>query len=519
MPPETIPKDPVYMSYITRHHAEVQHPSQQRASSPFRPFSGLTYTDQQLQGSRAVYPHFHRPFNDHSRYLAVASGVDRSVYRDLPRLPPPPWDGSMDAEESDRQQYGGGPRRPVSAPPPDRVGSNISMQQQQAASPTLRLDLRGITLADNMVTTTGRPCYTQSAFVEADMDSGNPITDIPHAIERLTNVAVVQTYPVPPSIVGYGSGGVRPFHQDYRHYKYYGFAGKGAKSSWAHNPKYSKVYADLLTSGDSTAPALAFQDVPVAPPLQEVLGGPRRPLTATERKLVNEFKWPKYKPEVIVSETSPFPTPRAPPPAPPPLSRTPPCRVTELVAFSPHPHPQPHSPRPNLRRPPKPHSPHPHLRNTTRWHNYDAEGIPSDPTVTRLLAHVAAGAPPTPRTVRHLKLTPQQQRPQQARTRSARRHTSRTESAIIEPYLAKVDLDRRQALATGTSTAGDVGTARVTTYRQMASPYAAEINRSPNQGSQSPWHQRYSHYKYSGFAGKGATSSWARNPKYAYLYD
>ncbi|GIL89118.1 hypothetical protein Vretimale_16143 [Volvox reticuliferus] len=443
MPPETIPKDPVYMSYITRHHAEVQHPSQQRASSPFRPFSGLTYTDQQLQGSRAVYPHFHRPFNDHSRYLAVASGVDRSVYRDLPRLPPPPWDGSMDAEESDRQQYGGGPRRPVSAPPPDRVGSNISMQQQQAASPTLRLDLRGITLADNMVTTTGRPCYTQSAFVEADMDSGNPITDIPHAIERLTNVAVVQTYPVPPSIVGYGSGGVRPFHQDYRHYKYYGFAGKGAKSSWAHNPKYSKVYADLLTSGDSTAPALAFQDVPVAPPLQEVLGGPRRPLTATERKLVNEFK----------------------------------------------------------------------------WHNYDAEGIPSDPTVTRLLAHVAAGAPPTPRTVRHLKLTPQQQRPQQARTRSARRHTSRTESAIIEPYLAKVDLDRRQALATGTSTAGDVGTARVTTYRQMASPYAAEINRSPNQGSQSPWHQRYSHYKYSGFAGKGATSSWARNPKYAYLYD
>ncbi|GIL68463.1 hypothetical protein Vafri_21739 [Volvox africanus] len=444
MPSEPIPKDPVYMSYITRHHAEVQHPSPQRTSPPFRPFSGLTYTDQQLQGSRTVYPHFHRPFNDHSRYLAVASGVDRSVYRDLPRLPPPPWDGSMDFEEGDQQQYGEGSRRPVSAPgtgPP--APSGISMRQQQAASPTLRLDLRCITLADNMITSTGRPCYTQSAFVEADLDSGTPVADMPQTIERHGKAAVVQTYPVPPSIVGYGSGGVRPFHQDYRHYKYYGFAGKGAKTSWAHNPKYSKVYVDLLTSGDSTAPALAFQDVPVAPPLQEDLGGPRRPLTATERKLVNEFK----------------------------------------------------------------------------WHNYDAEGIPSDPTVTRLLAHVAAGAPPTPRTARHLKLTPQQQRPQRARTRSAPRYTRQTEAEIIDPYLAKVDLDRRQALASGTSTAGDVGAARVTTYRQMSSPYAAEINRSPNHGSQSPWHQRYGHYKYSGFAGKGATSSWARNPKYAYLFD
>lgn len=51
-------------------------------------------------------------------------------------------------------------------------------------------------------------------------------------------VARVQTYAVPPTRVGYGEGGVRPFHQDYRHYKYYGFAGRGAKTSWAHNPKY-----------------------------------------------------------------------------------------------------------------------------------------------------------------------------------------------------------------------------------------------------------------------------------------
>ncbi len=30
---------------------------------------------------------------------------------------------------------------------------------------------------------------------------------------------------------------------------------------------------------------------------------------------------------------------------------------------------------------------------------------------------------------------------------------------------------------------------------------------------------RYTHYKYNGFGGKGATSSWARNPKMAMLYD
>ena len=71
--------------------------------------------------------------------------------------------------------------------------------------------------------------------------------------------------------MGFGEGGARPFHQDYRHYKYYGelrvqetivekprakawpficiqtlpflcvgFAGKGAKTSWAHNPKHNE---------------------------------------------------------------------------------------------------------------------------------------------------------------------------------------------------------------------------------------------------------------------------------------
>lgn len=39
--------------------------------------------------------------------------------------------------------------------------------------------------------------------------------------------------------MGFGPGGSKPFTQDYRHYKYYGFGGKGAKTSWAHNPKES----------------------------------------------------------------------------------------------------------------------------------------------------------------------------------------------------------------------------------------------------------------------------------------
>jgi hypothetical protein len=44
-------------------------------------------------------------------------------------------------------------------------------------------------------------------------------------------------------------------------------------------------------------------------------------------------------------------------------------------------------------------------------------------------------------------------------------------------------------------------------------------NPSPNMGSASPFHQRYAYYRLHGFAGKGATSSWGRNPKLARLYD
>ncbi|CAG9463796.1 unnamed protein product [Pedinophyceae sp. YPF-701] len=36
-------------------------------------------------------------------------------------------------------------------------------------------------------------------------------------------------------------GGAGPFCSQYVHYKYYGYAGQGAKTSWAHNPKYSPL--------------------------------------------------------------------------------------------------------------------------------------------------------------------------------------------------------------------------------------------------------------------------------------
>lgn len=35
---------------------------------------------------------------------------------------------------------------------------------------------------------------------------------------------------------GYGEGGRRAPHQDYKHYKYFGLAGRGAATSWGANP-------------------------------------------------------------------------------------------------------------------------------------------------------------------------------------------------------------------------------------------------------------------------------------------
>eukprot|EP00955_Chlamydomonas_euryale_P113387 366212-Chlamydomonas_euryale.AAC.51 len=110
----------------------------------------------------------------------------------------------------------------------------------------------------------------------------------------------------------------------------------------------------------------------------------------------------------------------------------------------------------------------------------------------------------------------------------------------IDPYKANVDIiTRKKVQIPGKTTLAAMraeggNPAHVVTYRLVRlfqvtddahmclwspapSAYTMEHNNSPNMGSQSPFHQRYSHYKYQGFAGKGATSSWARNPKYAHM--
>lgn len=103
---------------------------------------------------------------------------------------------------------------------------------------------------------------------------------------------------------------------------------------------------------------------------------------------------------------------------------------------------------------------------------------------------------------------------------------------VVEPYLEYVDLDVRRSLtprdlraarqARQTTTPGGYAvrpTARVATYPTTGpGVYLSQLNASPQMGSQTPWTKRYDHYKYYGFAGRGATSSWAQNPKNSYLY-
>ena len=130
--------------------------------------------------------------------------------------------------------------RPSSAPAPDTVGlpstastakSQYTAEEQQRVTTALQGSL-----VTQVVTSTGVPAYTVPAVVVADLLEGSPMRQAPPEGEAW-RASKVQTYVVPPHPMGFGEGGARPFHQDYRHYKYYGFAGRGAKTSWGHNPK------------------------------------------------------------------------------------------------------------------------------------------------------------------------------------------------------------------------------------------------------------------------------------------
>lgn len=55
MPPhDTIPRSPVYMSYIYQHQ-NIPVPSPERAASPYRPATGLTRSDLDFEGARGAW--------------------------------------------------------------------------------------------------------------------------------------------------------------------------------------------------------------------------------------------------------------------------------------------------------------------------------------------------------------------------------------------------------------------------------------------------------------------------------
>ena len=90
----------VYMTYTMRNPMDLASGLDNgRATGTYRPSSQLTATEIDLQAGKGIYQHFHAPFNDHSRFLTCASPADRAAYRDLPRMAPPPWDGTTLAGE------------------------------------------------------------------------------------------------------------------------------------------------------------------------------------------------------------------------------------------------------------------------------------------------------------------------------------------------------------------------------------------------------------------------------------
>ncbi|MEW5315569.1 MAG: hypothetical protein WDW38_006989 [Sanguina aurantia] len=500
--------DPIYDAYI--HSRDVPGawitPRDRSHGPPKQPATNMSKFEGDLSHARSNYEHFHMPNNESNRFLSSAAPTDRAAYRDIPRKAPYPHTAGTSARPSSAQNSpaasrDSSPARPSSpsrtkpSPPPSRspsklsrpansnvggtqasgisgharpphtqqagstffaqsstpstslspsqqtqqqqqrAGSPVVSQQQQqeqqqrtsggvrhandAASPSLleqccapasptasqrRLAGPGSPtaserkLSDNMTTPTGSPCYTFAACMEADLAGGGPLAGSLAPGEEW-RAARVLTYQVHPSSTGYAKGGSRPFHADYRHYKYYGFAGKGAKTSWAHNPKYSDVKPAQARSGGEPSS--------------------RKPLTTTEKEIVRHF-------------TS---------------------------------------------------------------HGFSADGAPSQ------LA------------------SPQQHTSKQAASpvKAERSGTLLPRTEIIEPYYEFVDRESRQPLPGKAFPAGS-NVAQVSTYRMVSCPSPlAFTHSSPNHGSQSPATQRYSHYKTHGFAGKGATSSWARNPKYEVL--
>mmetsp|Transcript_18520 Transcript_18520/g.47414 ORF Transcript_18520/g.47414 Transcript_18520/m.47414 type:complete len:295 (-) Transcript_18520:3032-3916(-) len=87
-----------------------------------------------------------------------------------------------------------------------------------------------------------------------------------------------------------GSFRPRPFYKDYRHYSRYGFAGQGAKSAWAANPRQTKADYDpekaLYTKPPSSSVS-RYDELYVHTPAR---CDSRPKLTPTQRKLLSSFE-------------------------------------------------------------------------------------------------------------------------------------------------------------------------------------------------------------------------------------
>lgn len=235
-------QSPVYMTYLhSQNHpgVENQRATATATSKPYQPSTNLSNVELDMEGAKGIYQHFHSPRNDHNRFMAGSTKEDieaSTLHRE--RMPPPPFD--MSGRPSIRPASAPGTRRATMTSPQQGTGKFIYTPEEERR---VQESLKQAGYGTGFIQTIGRtPVFSSPALVEADLEEGALLdyskTTLLQQSEQPWRVATVETYVVPPHPLGFASGGSRPFHQDYRHYKYYGFAGRGARTSWAFNPKY-----------------------------------------------------------------------------------------------------------------------------------------------------------------------------------------------------------------------------------------------------------------------------------------
>lgn len=416
------------------------------------PATNLPHGTVEEEGWRGIHSHFHKPTNEHNRFMANVPERDRIYYRNIERPSPYNVGATMRTMRLEHQLQQQG-LRPSTAPgdistSPMHAATGRSLRMPGSPvqlSPDTLAQIRVVPLGEKNATATGAPVFGVQAVVEADMVDGTVFSDGGDEWRR----ARVVTYEVPTARYGYAEAGARAYTQDYRHYKYYGYAGKGAKTSWAANPKQMIVFPGRTGSPTIAATQELTAGGTQRSPLQETVGGPRRPLTAVEKQLVREFRGhsldPAAQAEAAEAEASQSPQQAA--------------RSRKAGGG----------------------------RKAQQQHQLTHSADIGMVAHATAAAAVAAGAA----------------------------------AEVLDPYVETVRLQEPGAVSRHDAAAlPRYDVAKVTTYRHPASSvYRSTNNPSPQHGSQTPFTLRYNHYKYNGFAGRGASTSWARNPKYAQLYD